>query len=153
MLNQCNFIGHLGADPESRTMQNGKPVVNLRLAVSEKWRDKNSGEQKESTTWVPIVIFSEGLCKVAEQYLKKGSKIYVSGKLAVRKWQDQSGNDRYSTEIVLQGFNSTLTMLDSRSSSEGAGQGDYGASQRGQSQQHSDNSGSFNQDMDDDIPW
>lgn len=140
MLNRCDFIGHLGADPESRTMQNGKPVVNLRLAVSEKWRDKNSGEQKESTTWVPIVIFSEGLCKVAEQYLKKGSKIYVSGKLTVRKWQDQSGNDRYSTEIVLQGFNSTLTMLDSRNS-EGAGQGDYGANKGGQSQQQNDNSG------------
>jgi len=140
MLNRCDFIGHLGADPESRTMQNGKPVVNLRLAVSEKWRDKNSGEQKESTTWVPIVIYSEGLCKVAEKYLKKGSKIYVSGKLTVRKWQDQSGNDRYSTEIVLQGFNSTLTMLDSRSS-EGAGQGDYGANKGGQSQQQNDNSG------------
>lgn len=111
MLNRCEFIGNLGADPEQRRTQSGKPVVNLRLAVSKKWRDSN-GERQERTTWVPIVIFSEGLCKVAESYLRKGSQIYVSGELSVRKWQDQSGQDRYSTEIVLQGFDATLVMLD-----------------------------------------
>ena len=111
-LNQCSFIGNLGADPEMRRTQSGNPVVSLRLAVSEKWRDKNSGEQREKTEWVPVVIFSEGLCKVAEQYLRKGSKVYVSGKFQTRKWQDQEGKDRYSTEVVLQGFDAKLTMLD-----------------------------------------
>jgi single-strand DNA-binding protein len=112
MLNQCNFIGRLGADPELKRMQNGKPVANLRLAVSKKWRDGN-GERQERTTWLPVVIFNEGLCRVAEQYLRKGSQVYVSGEFSVRKWQDQSGNDRYSTEIVLQGYSASLTMLDS----------------------------------------
>lgn len=132
MLNQCQFIGNLGADPEVRQTQAGKPVVNLRLAVSKRWRDQN-GERQERTTWVPIVIFSEGLCKVAESYLRKGSKIYVSGEFAVRKWQDKDGNDRYSTEVVLQGFNSTLTMLDGRrdgddgSQSQDSGSGSQGS--------------------------
>jgi single-strand DNA-binding protein len=118
MLNQCQFIGNLGADPEVRRTQSGKPIVNLRLAVSKKWRDQN-GERQERTTWVPIVIFNEGLCKVAEDYLKKGSKIYVSGEFSVRKWQDKDGNDRYSTEVVLQGFGGNLVMLDGFKEGEG----------------------------------
>ena len=111
-LNQCSFIGNLGADPEVRSLQSGSKVVNLRLAVSETWKDKQSGERKEKTEWVSIVIFGDGLANVAERYLRKGSKIYASGKLATRKWQDQSGNDRYSTEVVLQGPGAVLTMLD-----------------------------------------
>jgi single-strand DNA-binding protein len=109
-VNKVILVGNLGADPEIRRTQDGRPIVNLRLATSETWRDKNSGERKERTEWHRVVIFNENLCKVAEQYLKKGSKIYVEGQLQTRKWQDQSGQDRYSTEVVLQGFNSQLTM-------------------------------------------
>jgi single-strand DNA-binding protein len=111
-LNQCSFIGNLGADPEVRSLGNGGKVCNLRLAVSETWKDKNSGERKEKTEWVSVVIFGDGLAGVAERYLRKGSKVFVQGKLATRKWQDQSGNDRYSTEVVLQGPGAVLTMLD-----------------------------------------
>lgn len=110
-LNQFTLTGRLGADPEVRRTQAGKPIVNMRVAVSETWRDQ-SGERKEKTEWVSAVIFSEGLCKVAEQYLKKGSKVLLQGKIATRKWQDQSGNDKYSTELVLQGFDAKLIMLD-----------------------------------------
>ena len=112
MLNSCQFIGNLGADPETRTFSNGNKVCNLRLAVSESWKDKNTGERKEKTEWVSVAIFSEGLARIAEQYLRKGSKVYIEGKLTTRKWQDQSGADRYSTEIVLQGFDAKLVMLD-----------------------------------------
>lgn len=110
-LNQCQFIGNLGADPEVKSFQSGGRVCNLRLAVSEKWKDK-SGERQERTEWVSVAIFTDGLVGVAEKYLRKGSKIFVSGKMQTRKWQDQSGNDRYSTEVVLQGPGSVLTMLD-----------------------------------------
>lgn len=110
-LNQFTLTGRLGADPEVRRTQSGKPIVNMRVAVSETWRDQ-SGERKEKTEWISAVIFSEGLCKVAEQYLKKGSKVLLQGKIATRKWQDQSGNDKYSTELVLQGFDAKLIMLD-----------------------------------------
>ena len=113
MLNRCEFIGNLGADPEIRTTQAGKKIANLRIAVSEKWKTRE-GERREKTTWVPVVIFSEGLVRVAEQYLRKGSKVYVAGKFEVRKWQDQSGNDRYSTEVTLQGYDATLVMLDGK---------------------------------------
>lgn len=109
MLNQCQFIGNLGADPETRTFNNGNKVVNLRLACTEKW--KKDGQPQERTEWISIAIFSEGLTRVAEQYLRKGSKIFVQGKYTTRKWQDQSGNDRYSTEVVLQGFDAKLVML------------------------------------------
>jgi single-strand DNA-binding protein len=112
-LNQCNFIGNLGADPEVKSFQNGGKVANLRLAVSESWKDKTTGERKEKTEWITVAIFSDGLVGVAERFLRKGSKIFVSGKMATRKWQDQSGADRYSTEIVLQGPGAVLTMLDS----------------------------------------
>src|SRR5215207_10160398 len=111
-VNKVILVGNLGADPEIRRLNSGDPVVNLRIATSESWRDKNSGERKEKTEWHQVVIFNDNLAKVAEQYLKKGAKVYVEGALQTRKWQDQSGQDKYSTEIVLQGFNSTLTMLD-----------------------------------------
>lgn len=140
-VNKVILIGSLGADPEIRRTQAGKPIANLRVATSESWRDAN-GDRKEKTEWHTVVIFNEGLCKVAEQYLKKGSKVYLEGSLATRKWKDQSGNDRYSTEVVLQGFNSTLVMLDgvkgeARSSEAPARQ----------------TKANFSQDLDDDIPF
>ena len=112
MLNQCTFIGNLGADPEVRSFQNGGKVCNLRLAVTEKWKDKTSGERKERTEWIQVAIFNDGLVGVAERYLHKGSKVLVQGKMQTRKWQDKDGNDRYSTEIVLQGYDAKLVMLD-----------------------------------------
>lgn len=118
MLNRCEFIGNLGADPEVRRLSSGDPVVNLRIAVSETWRDKTSGERKEKTEWISVVIFNEGLAKVAEQYLRKGSKVFVAGQLQTRRWQDQSGHDRYSTEIVLQKFRGELQMLDTRNDND-----------------------------------
>jgi single-strand DNA-binding protein len=127
-VNKVILVGNLGADPEVRRMQDGRPVVNLRVATSENWRDRSTGERRERTEWHRVVIFNEGLAKVAENYLRKGSKIYVEGQLQTRKWQDQSGQDRYSTEIVLQGFNSTLTMLDGRGEggAGGGGGGNFG---------------------------
>lgn len=119
-VNKVILIGNLGADPEIRRTQDGRPIANLRIATSETWRDKGTGERKEKTEWHRVVIFNEGLCKVAEQYLKKGAKVYIEGALQTRKWTDQSGVEKFSTEVVLQGFNSTLTMLDGRS---GAGAG------------------------------
>lgn len=121
-VNKVILVGNLGRDPEIRYTQDGRPICNLRLATTETWRDKSSGERREKTEWHTVVLFSEGLCKVAENYLKKGSKIYVEGQLQTRKWQDQSGNDRYSTEVVLQNYAGTLTMLDGRNGA-GAGAG------------------------------
>ena len=123
-VNKVILIGNLGADPEVRSFQNGGKVCNLRIATSETWKDKNTGERREKTEWHTVAIFQEGLVRIAEQYLKKGSKVYIEGKLQTRKWQDQSGADRYSTEVVLNGFDGTLTMLDGRS--EGGGGGNYG---------------------------
>lgn len=117
-LNQVTITGRLGADPEIRRTQAGKPVASLRLAVSEQWRDQ-SGEKKERTEWINVTIFSEGLAKVAEQYLKKGAQVLVQGKFSTRKWQDQSGNDRYSTEVVLQGYDAKLVMLGGTGNSDG----------------------------------
>lgn len=114
MLNRVQLIGHIGADPEIRRTQSGSPIANLRLATSESWRDKASGERKEKTEWHSIAVFNEGLCGVIEKYVKKGSKLYIEGQLQTRKWHDQSGNDRYTTEIVLQGFNGNLVMLDGK---------------------------------------
>ena len=108
-VNKVILIGNLGADPEIRRTQDGRPVANLRVATSESWRDKASGERKEKTEWHRVVIFNENLCRIAEQYLKKGSKVFIEGQLQTRKWQDQSGQDRYSTEVVLQGFRGELT--------------------------------------------
>ena len=132
-VNKVIIIGNLGRDPEVRTFQNGNKVCNLRIATSEKWRDKNSGERKERTEWHSVAIFSEPLAKVAEQYLRKGSKVYIEGQLETRKWQDQSGNDKYSTEVVLRPYSSTLTMLDGGSNDDSGG--GYGAPQQQQSQQ------------------
>ena len=148
MLNQCTFIGNLGADPDIRNFPSGGKVCNLRIAVSERWTDKQSGERKEYTEWVPVSIFSEGLIRVCEQYLKKGSKVFIQGKFKTRKYQDQSGNDRYSTEVVLQGFNGTLTMLDGRS--EG------GQSPAGYDAQHPQGAGNYQAPaggIDDEIPF
>jgi len=118
-VNKVILVGALGADPEVRSFQNGGQVCNLRIATSETWKDKNSGDKKEKTEWHTVAIFSEGLVGVAQRFLKKGSKVYIEGKLATRKWQDQSGADRYSTEIVLQGFDAKLVMLDGPSGGQG----------------------------------
>ncbi|WP_282095443.1 single-stranded DNA-binding protein [Epibacterium ulvae] len=122
-LNKVMLIGNLGRDPEVRSFQNGGKVCNLRIATSETWKDRNTGERREKTEWHSVAIFNEGLVRVAEQYLRKGSKVYIEGQLQTRKWQDQSGQDRYSTEVVLQGFGSTLTMLDGRGEGGGGGFG------------------------------
>ena len=119
-VNKVILIGNLGADPEIRRTADGRPIANLRVATSENWRDKATGERKERTEWHRVVIFSEGLAKIAEQYLKKGAKVYLEGQLQTRKWQDKEGQDRWTTEVVLQGFNSTLTMLDSRGGGGGS---------------------------------
>src|SRR6476620_4887616 len=118
-VNKVILIGNLGADPEIRHTQDGRPIANLRVATSDTWRDKSSGERRERTEWHRVVIFNENLAKIAEQYLKKGAKVYLEGQLQTRKWEDQSGQERYTTEVVLQGFNAQLTMLDGRAGGEG----------------------------------
>ncbi len=125
-VNKVILIGNLGRDPEIRSLQDGNKVANLSLATSENWRDRNSGERRERTEWHRVVIFDEKLCEVAEKYLRKGSKVYVEGQIQTRKWQDQSGQEKYTTEVVLNRFRGTLTMLDTRRDSEGGG--DYGGS-------------------------
>jgi len=151
-VNKVILVGNLGADPDVRSTSDGRPVVNLSVATSESWRDRNSGERREKTEWHRVVIFSEGLCRVAEQYLRKGSKVYIEGQLQTRKWQDQNGQDRYSTEVVLQGFNSTLTMLDGRG--EGGDTGFSGSRESGQSQRPQAGAPAFETGgADDDIPF
>lgn len=125
-VNKVIIVGNLGRDPESRSFQNGGKVVNLRIATSESWKDRATGERREKTEWHSVAIFNEGLARTAEQYLRKGSKVYIEGQLQTRKWQDQSGQDRYSTEIVLQGFNAQLVMLDGRGEGGGGGMGGGG---------------------------
>lgn len=125
-VNKVILIGNLGADPDIKRTQDGRPIANLSIATSESWRDKNSGERREKTEWHRVVIFNEGLCKIAENYLKKGAKVYIEGQLQTRKWTDQSGVDKYSTEVVLQGFNGNLTMLDGRSEGGGGSGGGGG---------------------------
>ncbi|MBO9467054.1 single-stranded DNA-binding protein [Tropicibacter sp. R15_0] len=151
-LNQVNLIGNLGADPEVRTFQNGGKVCNLRIATSETWKDRNTGERREHTDWHSVAIFSEGLVGIAERYLRKGSKVMIGGKLKTRKWQDQSGADRYSTEVVLQGYDAKLIMLgDPRGDgggSNGGGYSDGGGAGYGQG-----GSGSGQRDIDDEIPF
>ena len=120
-VNKVILIGNLGRDPEVRTFQNGGKVCNLRIATSENWKDKATGERREKTEWHSVSIFSEPLARIAEQYLRKGSKVYIEGKLQTRKWQDQSGQDRYSTEVVLQGFDGTLTLLDRKPQGDSGG--------------------------------
>lgn len=131
-LNKVMLIGNLGRDPEVRSFQNGGKVCNLRIATSETWKDRNTGERREKTEWHSVAVFSEGLVRVCEQYLRKGSKVFVEGQLQTRKWQDQNGQDKYSTEIVLQGFGSTLTMLDGRGEGGGGGGGYGGGAGGGQ---------------------
>jgi len=159
-VNKVILIGNLGADPEIRRTQDGRPVANLRLATSESWKDKTTGERKEKTEWHRVVIFNENLCRIAEQYLKKGSKVYIEGALQTRKWQDQSGQDKYSTEVVLQGFRGELTLLDSRAGGAGGGSGDFGAEQgggefgsQGPSRKVAAPAGAGRGDMDDEIPF
>jgi len=131
-VNKVILVGNLGNDPEVRNLPSGGKVVNLSVATSENWKDKNTGERREKTEWHRVVIFSEGLARVAESYLRKGSKVYIEGQLQTRKWQDQSGQDKYSTEVVLQGFNSNLTLLDGRGDGAGSGDGGgYGADNGG----------------------
>jgi len=130
-VNKVILVGNLGRDPESRSFQNGGKVVNLRIATSESWKDRNSGEKKEKTEWHSVAIFNEGLANVAERFLRKGSKVYIEGALQTRKWQDAQGQDKYSTEIVLQGFNSVLTMLDGPGGGQGGGAGGGGGSRGG----------------------
>jgi single-strand DNA-binding protein len=158
-VNKVILVGNLGKDPEIRRTQDGRPIANLSVATSENWRDKATGERKEKTEWHRVVIFNEGLCKVAEQYLKKGAKVYIEGQLQTRKWTDQAGVEKYSTEVVLQGFNSTLTMLDGRSGGGGfAGEesgGDFGAAAPSSAPRRAvaAGGGGRNGDMDDDIPF
>jgi single-strand DNA-binding protein len=157
-VNKVILVGNLGAEPEVRTLPSGNKVVNLSVATSENWRDKNTGERKEKTEWHRVVIFSEGLARVAEQYLHKGSKVYLEGQLQTRKWQDQSGQDKYSTEVVLQGFNSNLTMLDGRGEGGGDSVGFSSApasrSDNGGGRRPSSNAPAFESaGMDDDIPF
>lgn len=166
-VNKVILVGNLGADPEIRRLNSGDQIANLRIATSESWRDRQSGERKERTEWHSVVIFNENLAKVAEQYLKKGAKVYIEGALQTRKWQDQNGNDRYTTEIVLQKFRGELQMLDSRG--EGGDQGRSfggGNNNRGQVQDYSGGNdfgssgpssssggGNFSRDLDDEIPF
>ncbi|MBY5833666.1 single-stranded DNA-binding protein [Rhizobium ruizarguesonis] len=165
-VNKVILVGNVGADPEIRRTQDGRPIANLRIATSETWRDRNSGERREKTEWHTVVVFNEGLCKVVEQYVKKGAKLYIEGQLQTRKWQDQQGQDRYSTEVVLQGFGSTLTMLDGRGEGGGASGGrgsagggndygdDYGAPAPSSSPSRGGGGGgNFSRDLDDDIPF
>src|SRR5271169_5299626 len=160
-VNKVILIGNLGADPEIRRTQDGRPIANLRLATSESWKDKSTGERKEKTEWHRVVIFNENLCRIAEQYLKKGSKVFIEGALQTRKWQDQSGQDRYSTEVVLQGFRGELTLLD-RAGSSGSGGGDVGGDDAGgefgspgpsRKVAAAAAAGSGRADMDDEIPF
>ena len=159
-VNKVILIGNLGRDPEIRNFPNGGKVCNLRIATSENWKDRNTGERRERTEWHSVAIFSEPLVRVAEQYLRKGSKIYIEGQLETRKWQDQSGADRYTTEVVLRPYTSTLTMLDGRGEGGGSG-GGYGGPSVGYDDGPSDGGfgggasggGGSSRDFDDEIPF
>lgn len=165
-VNKCILIGNLGADPETKSFQNGGKIANLRLATSESWKDRQSGERKERTEWHSVSVQSEGLVGVVERYLRKGSKVYIEGQLRTRKWQDQSGNDRYTTEIVLNGPRAVLVMLDgaqgggNRQSDDGwgggagsQGSGDYRRSEQERGGFGSQSSGAFDDDLDDEVPF
>ena len=146
-VNKVILVGNLGADPEVRKFSNGGQVCNLSVATSENWKDKNTGERREKTEWHRVAIFSEGLVRVAEQYLRKGSKVYLEGQLETRKWQDQSGQDKYTTEVVLRNFNSSMVMLDARS-----GSGSFDRDSGGNSNQtSSQNAQSY--ELDDEVPF
>ena len=158
-VNKVILVGNLGRDPEVRSFQNGGKVVNLRIATSENWKDRNTGERKERTEWHSVAIFSEPLARIAEQYLRKGSKVYIEGQLETRKWQDRSGQDRYTTEIVLRPYRGELTLLDSAGGSGGGGGGGYdddrGGYGGGSSGVYGGGSGGGGgrSDLDDEIPF
>ena len=155
-VNKVILVGNLGKDPEVRRLNSGEPVVNLSVATSESWRDKASGERKEKTEWHRVVIFNENLAKVAEQYLKKGSKVYIEGQLQTRKYQDSSGAEKYTTEVVLQRFRGELTMLDGKNDGGGRSYDDDGASFSGNAGRKRVSDGpreTFSQDLDDEIPF
>ena len=162
-VNKVILVGNLGADPEIRRLNSGDPVVNLRIATSETWRDRNTGERKERTEWHSVAIFNENLAKIAEQYLRKGSKVYIEGQLETRKWQDQSGAERYSTEVVLRQFRGELTLLDGRDGGgsggggSGGGERDYGGGydddRGGSGGSGGASQGGGRSDLDDDIPF
>ena len=155
-VNKVILIGNLGADPEIRHTQDGRAIANLRVATSESWRDKSSGERREKTEWHRVVIFNENLAKIAEHYLKKGSKVYLEGSLQTRKWEDQQGQERYTTEIVLQGFNAQLTMLDGRRDGAGEGEPRGGGGDFGRSKALSgggSGGAAFDKELDDEIPF
>ncbi|AYJ86312.1 single-stranded DNA-binding protein [Sphingomonas paeninsulae] len=166
-VNKVILVGNLGKDPESRSFANGGKVVSFTLATSENWNDKASGEKREKTEWHNVQIFNENIARTAEQYLKKGSKVYVEGKLQTRKWQDQSGNDKYTTEVVLERFNGTLVMLGERGErggSSGGGGGDWnqdsaprgnfgGGGARGGGTSGDGRPAAFDSDLDDDVPF
>lgn len=166
-VNKVILVGNVGKDPEIRRTQDGRPIANINLATSETWRDKNTGERKEKTEWHRVVVFNEGLCKVVEQYVKKGAKLYIEGALQTRKWTDQSGAEKYSTEVVLQNFSHTLTMLDGGRAGAGGGmaegsQADYGGDSYGGSVEAPKRSAggggksaskSFDKQLDDEIPF
>ncbi|RZV39623.1 MAG: single-stranded DNA-binding protein [Acidimicrobiales bacterium] len=158
-INKVILVGNLGADPEIRSLNSGDKVCNLSIATSESWKDKQSGERREKTEWHRVVIFNEHLVRVCENYLKKGSKVYLEGSLQTRKWQDRDGNDKYTTEIVLQRYRGELAMLDSRGGGQGGGgynqdQGGYGNNQGGGSRSASAQEGPAQDfDLDDDIPF
>jgi single-strand DNA-binding protein len=166
-VNKVILVGNLGRDPESRSFQNGGKVVNLRIATSETWKDRATGERKEKTEWHSVAIFNENIGRIAEQYLRKGSKVYIEGQLQTRKWQDQSGADKYTTEIVIQNFNGQLTLLDGRneggagsgggssgggnwSQDDGGDRGNFGGSSGGGRMAGST---AFDSDLDDDVPF
>jgi single-strand DNA-binding protein len=159
-LNRVTLIGSLGRDPEVRSFQNGGKVCNLRVACSESWKDRQTGERKEKTEWVSVAVFSDGLIGLIERFLRKGSKVYVEGKLQTRKWQDQSGNDRYTTEVVIQGYGGTIKKLDKDNGGGGGGgsSDDGGGSDWGRSSDYGGGSsggtsGGFQDDLDDDVPF
>lgn len=153
-VNKVILVGNLGRDPEVRHTQDGKPVVTLNLATSESWKDRSTGERKERTEWHRVVIFNENLCRVAEQYLRKGSTLYIEGALQTRKWTDNAGVEKYTTEVVLQRFRGELTMLGGRADGGAAGGGDYGGSSSGGDAGSSGGSfGGGSADLDDEIPF
>ena len=153
-VNKVILVGNLGADPEVRYTQDNRPIVHLRVATSDSWKDKATGERKERTEWHRVTIFSEGLAKVAQQYLKKGSKVYLEGQLQTRKWQDQQGQDRYSTEVVLQGFNASLQMLDRAGGGAGGGAEEgFEPAEAGAGGRRGGGGGGGKDELDDEIPF
>jgi single-strand DNA-binding protein len=155
-VNKVILVGNLGKDPEIRRTQDGRPIANLSVATSESWRDKTTGERKEKTEWHRVVIFNEGLCKIAEQYLKKGAKVYLEGSLQTRKWQDKDGAEKYTTEVVLQGFNSQLTMLDRAGGGEASfdgGGNDFGSSGPTKERKPAMAGAGRRDELDDEIPF